>query len=117
MNEKIERYTLSYYQMVKTPILRRRKWWNIFGRDTLEIRDDWEMKTFYGLSNKAIITELRKDKTVHSDLNHLLFAGKTIWNPQLEVGSRTSEYVRTTVPYQGKDPSGGNGAVKVGVEE
>ena len=39
-------YIFSYYKKVKVPVLIRRPWWNLFGRDALEMREQLQRQCF-----------------------------------------------------------------------
>ncbi len=62
-------YTLSYYTKIKTPVLIRRSWWNLFGKDRIEMVEQWNLR---------IITDLSK---IEADL--LLSISTTNWNSAL----------------------------------
>ena len=54
--DKEETYTFSYYTDGTKTILIRRKWWNLFGRDTLEIIPITTRKCFTDLSKERVPT-------------------------------------------------------------
>lgn len=91
-------YTFSYFIKTKAPRLTRRSWWNVFGRDSIEMVDSWERKVFTGLTKaEADIIISASSGAFNSALSQLLLrlmGGKPI-DIQLEQGASANEYIKT----------------------
>lgn len=59
-------YTLSYLHKIRTPILVRRPWWNLFGKDRIEFVENW---------NRRVIPDLTK-----AEADILIHATYCYWN-------------------------------------
>jgi hypothetical protein len=43
------KYTFSYYTSHKVPALKRRPWWNLWGKDSIVMEDAWTRHNFHGI--------------------------------------------------------------------
>lgn len=43
-------YTFSYHKKHQVPVLKRRPWWNLFGKDSIVMEDAWTRYNFHGLT-------------------------------------------------------------------
>ena len=91
-------YTFSYYSPTKTPVLKRRPWWNLFGRDTIVTEETL---------GRRVIADIPQDE---ADL--ILAASENYWNTafgrifvrmlgkvsmvQLESDPQATSYIPTT---------------------
>lgn len=88
-------YTLSWYEHIETPYLQKRRWWNIFGSDTMEYRKEWEHKKEVVSDPVLVNLFLRKtDDIINAQWVKLLFRDKTIYDLQLEEGGTLGTFVR-----------------------
>jgi hypothetical protein len=93
-------YTFSWFTRRKTPVLKRRPWWNVFGRDTIELREQWERISIYNIPDRE--ARLLKDASAghwDSPLGTLLV--RMMSNPhsiQLEQYGASSAYMPTGGP-------------------
>ncbi len=89
-------YTLSWYTIEKVPMLVRRPWWNIFGRDRIEFIDKWVRKVHHRIpeDEALILIEHIGQYKLHpmTYLIHRLM-GKSLNSIQLEVSGEASEYI------------------------
>lgn len=84
-------YTLSYYRPTRTARLVRRPWWNLFGRDRVELVDSHERVAVWGINKRG--AELLQT-TDASDILGIAVPG--IKMLQLESGAPATAYVPTS---------------------
>lgn len=80
-------FVFSYNVAVPTAVLKRRPWWNIFGRDQLVYEDRWQRRDLHGLSQEqADYLRGMTDNIVVSELllNLLARPGEKLSDVQLE---------------------------------
>lgn len=93
-------YTFSWFTKRKAPVLKRRPWWNVFGRDTIELREQWERIEICNIPEREAM--LLKDASAghwDSPLGTLLV--RMMSNPlsiQLEQYGASSAYMPTGGP-------------------
>jgi hypothetical protein len=83
-------YTFSCYVKSKQPRLKKRKWWNLFGRDSIEMADRWNAFVVGNLSESE--AELVKNNTIL----FMRFIGSEPKSPMLEVGKLSTPYIKTS---------------------
>lgn len=89
-------YSFSYNVGVRTPVIVRRKWWNLFGKDKVEFVEHSTRKCVNNLTSAEadiLVGTLRHGPTV--SLINRIIGPSSYW--QVEEGSiATSPYVSTT---------------------
>lgn len=91
-------YTFSYHKKHQVPVLKRRPWWNLFGKDSIVMEDAWTRHNFHGIPQDEadlIINASRgRWKTAGGRLLVRLIG--PISQVQLEQSPDYSPYVNTT---------------------
>lgn len=88
-------YVFSWYEEIKTPYIQKRKWWDIFGSDTIAYTKGWASKESIVTSPELIELLINCSGTSVSELNKLMFMDKTICNLCLTQGAPASPYIKT----------------------
>lgn len=81
-------FVFSYNVAVPTAVLKRRPWWNIFGRDRLVLEDRWQHRVLRNLTQEqADLLKSCTDNILLSELllNLLSRPGEKLDSVQLEV--------------------------------
>lgn len=90
-------YTFSFYTKRPIPQIKRRPWWRVFGRDSIEYVDKWQRQCFSGLQkDEADILVSASSDYWNGPLSRLLLRlmGQALQDIQLEQTSQDySEYV------------------------
>ena len=95
IDNTLRTYTLSWYEHTEIPYLQKRRWWNIFGSDTMEHRKEWVHKKEVVSDPELVNLFLRKtDDIINAQWVKLLFRDKTIYDLQLEEGGTLGTFVR-----------------------
>ncbi len=95
-------YTFSYCVKVSTPYLKRRPWWNLWGRDSIETKETWQRMVVNDLSKAEADILISASSGHFSDPYGALLLRVMGKNPnmiQLEHGATSSQCVATS----GKD--------------
>lgn len=91
-------YVFSYHTQHQQAILKRRPWWNFWGRDSIEYVKVWTRKTHSGVSQtEADLLTKASDNYWNNSLGQLITRLlDEPYNVQLEVDqNQTSNYVST----------------------
>ena len=83
-------YTFSCYVKSKQPRLKKRKWCNLFGRDSIEMVETWGFFVVSDLSESE--AKLVKDNTIL----FMRFIGSDAKFPTLELGRLPTQYIKTS---------------------
>ena len=85
-------YEFSWREQIKTTYIQKRKWWNIFGLDTLAYKNSWVIKR-HTITDPALVELLMSHSGIsRSELNKLIFTDKTVCNLCLTQGPVTTAY-------------------------
>ena len=90
-------YILSFRHKALLPSLKRRPWWNLFGRDKIEWAEGWQHKVAYGIteSEAQLLIHKKMPPTTGMLLVSRLF--KDVCMMQLENASVTTKpYLQTS---------------------
>lgn len=88
-------YTFSWQEQLKTPYLKKRKWWDIFGSDTLAYKSSWVRKEHTITSPELVEMLINHSGIKITELNKLIFTDKTVCNLCLSKGAPASPYIKT----------------------
>ena len=91
-------YAFSYNVGVRTPVVVRRKWWSLFGKDHVEFVEHSTRKCVTDLTKAEadiLVGTMRLGPTI--SLIHKIIGPSSYW--QVEEGNvATSPYISTTAP-------------------
>ena len=89
-----QHYTFSYYIKEQTPYIQKRKWWNLFGSDSLQFKDQWVRKV-YTISDKRIADLLiaSSGKWFLDDLGKIILGNSEVTQVQLEECASSTQYI------------------------
>lgn len=88
-------YTFSWQEQLKTPYLQKRKWWDIFGSDTLAYTNSWVLKEHTITSPELVEMLICHSGMAITELNKLIFTDKTVCDLCLSKGAPASPYIKT----------------------
>lgn len=90
-------YTFSCYVKKNIPVLKRRSWWNLFGKDKIICKLQWERFVLNGLNEEQ--SQALQQANFLNDIWPSLFLmainDKNISHVQLEEDSNAVEYIKT----------------------
>jgi hypothetical protein len=88
-------YEFSWHEQIKTAYIQKRKWWNIFGVDTLAYKNSWVIKRHIITDPKLVDLLMSYSGVPISEINKLIFTDRTVSNLCLTQGPRTTTYIST----------------------
>ena len=91
-------YLFSYNTGVRTPVVVRRKWWNLFGKDKVEFVEHSMQKRVTDITRAEadiLIGTLRHGPTI--SLIEKIIGPSSYWQLE-ELSVATSPYISTTAP-------------------
>lgn len=79
------KYIFSYYKQIKIPKIKRRPWWNLFGKDTIIYANDW--KWIHHIIDKSTADIITTDSKTFltKDLYKIMFDDEVVCRFQLEI--------------------------------
>lgn len=93
-------YTFSFYRKVATPVLARRPWWNLMGKDSIEMRHGWERCVLGSLTQQQanLVSGAMTKMAGRSDTEVLIsqLIGADAKHAQLEQGKPATPYIQTS---------------------
>lgn len=91
-------YLFSFFSKRAVPVLVRRAWWKVFGRDRIELAQREERTVLAGLSAEeaTVIRDLARDWLSPGGRVLTRLMGQAPSKVQLELGALSSSYVATT---------------------
>ncbi len=91
-------YLLHWWEKTTRPVLQKRPWWNIFGKDELVLQEQW-IKRKVNLNKREVdsLIKIQNDLNASSLVLKIIKSRGEAWGLQCEsLYEENTEYIKTT---------------------